>query len=261
MQDTTGSGGPGGTAQVAKEQAASVASAAAEQTGQVAGAAVEGTREVATVATQTAAEVAGAVKEQVAGVAGEAKTQVRNLVEESKSQLRSQAQTQTETIASQLRKLGDQVQALVDGRTAEAGPVGDYVKQAASTVNDLAGRIETKGFEGVVEDVTRFARRRPGTFLLGALAAGFGVGRLVRQAGGPEAPSPALSTGSDVPHPMPVHQLPVDTALEADPTVVDVTDGSMAPLATEPAVPAGLTATGDPLASTITGAGGGSGQP
>ena len=41
-------------------------------------------------------------------------------------------------------------------------------------------RLEDRGIEGVVDDVSRFARRRPGVFLLAAAGAGFVVGRFVR---------------------------------------------------------------------------------
>ena len=44
----------------------------------------------------------------------------------------------------------------------------------------LASRMEQGGAQGVVDDVTRFARRRPGAFLAGAAGVGFVVGRLVR---------------------------------------------------------------------------------
>jgi hypothetical protein len=40
--------------------------------------------------------------------------------------------------------------------------------------------MEQGGAQGVVDDVTRFARRRPGVFLAGAAGMGFVVGRLVR---------------------------------------------------------------------------------
>ena len=168
------------TAREATDQAAGVASTAAEQTGHVATRAVEGGKWVAAVGQDEARQVASTAAEQVGQVAGEVGTQARNLIEESKTQLHAQAQTQTDQIATKLRTLGDQVQALVEGRTEDAGPLGDYARQAAQTVSHVANRVEDRGFDGIVEDVQRFARRRPGTFLLGAAVAGFGIGRLLR---------------------------------------------------------------------------------
>jgi hypothetical protein len=40
--------------------------------------------------------------------------------------------------------------------------------------------MEQGGPQGVLDDVSRFARRRPGMFLAGAAGIGFVVGRLVR---------------------------------------------------------------------------------
>ena len=162
--------------------------------------------------------MAATAADQVAQVAGEVTAQARNLLDESKNQLRTQAQTQTDQIASKLRELGDQVQALVEGRTSEAGPVGDYARQAGQTVAQFAGRIEERGFDGVIDDVQRFARRKPGVFLLGAAAAGFGVGRLLRAGGLSSSQQQSTS--------------PSMTATSAAPPLVDVRDGAVTALTT-----------------------------
>jgi hypothetical protein len=44
----------------------------------------------------------------------------------------------------------------------------------------VADRFEQRGIDGVLTDVKHFARRHPAQFVLGAAAAGFVVGRLVR---------------------------------------------------------------------------------
>jgi hypothetical protein len=83
-----------------------------------------------------------------------------------------------------LRGLAGQIQALVEGRRDEAGAAGDYARQAGDKVNQLAGRLEQGGFDGLVDDVRRFARQRPGLFLVGAAAAGFAAGRMIRASRG-----------------------------------------------------------------------------
>jgi hypothetical protein len=76
--------------------------------------------------------------------------------------------------------LSDQLSALQQGRPSEAGPLAGYVEDARSRVTSLADRLESGGAAGLVEDVTAFARRRPGMFVAGAVVAGFLLGRLVR---------------------------------------------------------------------------------
>jgi hypothetical protein len=78
--------------------------------------------------------------------------------------------------------LAQEFHALADGRTDEASRLVPYVRQVGDKASDYAERLETGGFAGVAEDLSSFARRRPGLFLLGALAAGFATARLVRGA-------------------------------------------------------------------------------
>jgi hypothetical protein len=152
-----------------KEQAKEVASTAASQGREVAGTASEGAKQVASEAGQQAGELAR-----------QASDQAQELVRRTTGQVREQASKQTERAAGGLRNLSQQVQALSEGRQDEAGAVGDYARQVRSKLDEVAGRLEEGGFEGAVDDLQRFARRRPGLFLLGSAAAGFAVGRLVR---------------------------------------------------------------------------------
>ncbi len=157
----------------AKEQAAGVAGTAKEQ----------------------AASVAGTAKDEAGNVAQEAKTQARNLVSEATSTLKDQAQSQTQQVGTFVGGLADQFQALTEGRTEEAGPIGQYAQQAGDQVRQFAQRIDERGFDGLVADVERFARRQPVTFLIGAAVTGFAVGRLLRGARDAATPDQSYSTG------------------------------------------------------------------
>jgi hypothetical protein len=166
-----GSGPSGGGAPAAKEQAKEVAGTAAAKTEEVAGTAAEGARQVASEATRQASELTK-----------EATAQARNLVSEATGQVRDHAGQQTQRAASGLRSLSEQVRALTEGHPEEAGTAGDYARQASDKLQQLAQRLEDGGLEGLLEDLQGFARRRPGVFLIGAAAAGFAVGRVVRGA-------------------------------------------------------------------------------
>jgi hypothetical protein len=64
----------------------------------------------------------------------------------------------------------------------QSGPVTDLAHEAADKVTDLALWIEQRDPGTLLEEVRGFARRKPGTFLLGATAAGIVAGRLTRGA-------------------------------------------------------------------------------
>jgi hypothetical protein len=146
-------------------------------------------------------EVAGQASSAAGAVAGEAKNQVQDLVHRTRGELMDQAESRGQQAASGLRTLSDQLSALGDGRSGEAGRLPEYLEQARTRVSSLAERLEQGGPQGVLDDVTAFARRRPGLFLVGAVGTGFLVGRLVRsgaaasggEGGAPPSPPAGLS--------------------------------------------------------------------
>ena len=164
----------------AKQRGKAVASRAGEQGQQVASTAAQQGQEVAGVAGEQAREVAGLVKGQAAELTQELSAQGRSLYEETRQQLEAQAESQAQLMASTLHRWGDETQALVDGRPADAGAVGECASQLADKLRQVAGDIEQRGVNGVLEDVQNFARRRPGAFLMGAAVVGFTGGRLLR---------------------------------------------------------------------------------
>ena len=135
---------------------------------------------VADTAKQQASGVVSATKDEVASVTQDAKEHARDLVQQSREQLRTQASEQSQRVAGSLRELGQQLQGMAAGEAPAPGLVADVTNQAGSSVSRLAERLDRGGFETVVNDVKRFARRRPGVFVLGAVGAGFLAGRLLR---------------------------------------------------------------------------------
>jgi hypothetical protein len=178
---------------------------------QAASRAADESKQVAQTAGEQTREVVGAVKEQAGDVVATAKQQGRNVAHETREQLRHQADSQTQRLAEALRSVGGQVQALADGRTQEAGGTRDYAGQAATTLQEWAGRVESRGFQGLTRDLEQVALRRPGAFLAGAAAAGFVLGRLVRSQSGSEpaatktsSEGPGLKAGTPPPAPAPL---------------------------------------------------------
>ena len=156
----------------------------------------------AAVAAETAKEtakdearnVAGTAKEQAGAVVGEARSQVQRIASQAKAQATDRVRGQHNQLVDRLRGLSDEF--------AEMGRDGDSPGKAL--VSDLGHRgqrvadfLADRGPEGVVSEVTDFARRRPFTFLAGAVAAGFLVGRLgknVWKAQQEQSASPSTNT-------------------------------------------------------------------
>ncbi|MDP9072382.1 MAG: hypothetical protein M3N68_14080, partial [Actinomycetota bacterium] len=167
---------------------AEVASTAAEQGRAVATTAARRGQAVATVAADDARQLAGAAKEQASGVVAEASEvmtevleQGRELLDTAKAELEEQLQAQATRLAEGLARFGDEAQRLAAGRGIAEQAVAK-VNDAADALFEVADDVASRGLEGLVSDVGSFARRRPGAFLVGAAAVGFGVGRVVRGA-------------------------------------------------------------------------------
>jgi hypothetical protein len=174
------------------------ASRSKEQTQQIAAEAGAATRQVAESAQEQAATVAHDAGDQARHVMAEAKTQTRAVAADAREQLREQAEAQTARVAETMRRISGEFHALAAGRPEEAGAVRDYLDEACGRLEHFAGRVESQGFEGIVDDVQRFARRRPGAFLVAAGAAGFLAGRMfrsVKDADGAAQQATAASNG------------------------------------------------------------------
>ncbi|GAA2032114.1 hypothetical protein WDZ16_02200 [Pseudokineococcus marinus] len=146
---------------------------------EVAGSAKGAGQEVAGSAKQAGQEVAGTAKEKAGETADEARTQARHLYAEGREQLTQHAGEQQRRAAQGLSAVTGELRGMVDG-SDQQGPVTDLARQAADRVDDAARWLGDREPAQLLDDVRRFAARRPGTFL--ALAAGAGVlaGRLGR---------------------------------------------------------------------------------
>jgi hypothetical protein len=137
--------------------------------------------EIATNARSATSDIAGTAKEQVSAVASTTQNQVRDLTGQAKNQLRTQADEQTRRLAQNLRQMSEQLKEMATN-SSSAGPARDLVHQAASHGLRTADFLESHGPAGVLGATQRFARRRPGLFLLSAAVAGAAMGRMTRAA-------------------------------------------------------------------------------
>lgn len=135
---------------------------------------------VVSTAGEGAKQTAGEASTQVKVVADQARQEFDSLMSQTRDEVRRQADSRNAQAAERLRTLSDEVTALAEGRPDEAGPLVGLLHDAQQKVSGYAERLENGGTQGLIDDVSSFARRRPGLFLAGAIGAGFVVGRLVR---------------------------------------------------------------------------------
>jgi hypothetical protein len=131
-------------------------------------------------ARDAASNVAGTAGERAREVRQQAGTHARGIAGEATRQLKGRAEQETERAGSALSNAGSQLQALAEGRIDDAGVFGDYARQAAESVNRWADSVQERGLDGLVDDLRGYARRRPGVFLVSAVAAGVVAGRFGR---------------------------------------------------------------------------------
>ena len=136
-------------------------------------------------ATATAADegkrVGGVGADEIQNVASEAKDQARNLVNEAIGHASEQTSTQRDRLVGTLQSLSSDLDQMASSSDS-SGMASELARQGAERARALSLRLDGRDPSDLLDDVRSFARRRPGMFLLGALAAGVVVGRLVRGA-------------------------------------------------------------------------------
>lgn len=130
-------------------------------------------------AVEAGSRVAGTAKEQAANVTGEARRQAKDMLQQTRTQLTSQASGGQQKVAGAIRTLGTELSTMASA-SDQPGVATDLVHQASGIVDSVASWFENKEPADVLQEVTSYARRRPGTFLLVAATAGLVVGRLAR---------------------------------------------------------------------------------
>lgn len=180
-----------------------VAGAAKQAAGKTASTATDEARQVRAATASAAGEVTGVAKDQAGAVAGEALDEAKDLWEQTLAQVNEQAGSAAAKLGESVRSLADELFSLGDGTGDGQGPVADLARALAARGDDIADLLSRQGPDGVVQELRRYAGRSPGTFLLGALAAGVVAGRLTRgaKAAGPDGDASAPSAPMKPPAP------------------------------------------------------------
>ncbi|MFC4785663.1 hypothetical protein ACT8ZV_14375 [Nocardioides sp. MAHUQ-72] len=155
--------------------------------------------------------VAGVARDEAQRVASEARSQVTQLMSEATTQVEEQSRTQRDRLVDTLRTFSEDLDQMASQR--DGGLAVDLAREGAAHARSLSSQLDGREPRDLLDDVRGFARRKPGTFLLGALVAGVVAGRLTRGAKDAASSSPSVATtGTPVPAPRPAQDLgvPID---------------------------------------------------
>ena len=213
----------------------------------------EQTKQAAGTAADEGKHVAGVAQGEAQRVASEAKSQARDLLSQAGSQVDEQSRTQRDRLVGTLSSFGEDLEKMAAG--SEGGLAADVARQVADRARSLSSHLDGREPRELLDDVRGFARRRPGTFLLGALAAGVVAGRLTRGAKDAQSSGAASSAGWDTAGTAPTTTVgttpglsrAADVTSPGDPLSGGLNAPSSGPISGPETQGAG-TATGDPLA-------------
>jgi hypothetical protein len=166
-----------------------------------------------------ARHVAGTAAEQAGQVTQEARRQAADLYEQARTQAAEQASAGQHKAAESMRALAAELHQMADGGE-QHGPASDLAAQAAGRIDAAADWLNGREPGDLIEEVRGFARRRPGTFLIGAALAGVVVGRLTRGAvdANRDTTQTRASAGPPRTAPPPVPPVPTPRPAYAAPT-------------------------------------------
>jgi hypothetical protein len=155
---------------------------------------------VADTAKAHASQLAETASSQAREVVQQATQQAKSVVGQLQDDLRARADEEASKLARTLHDAGRQMASMANANASEQSVAADLALEGARAVERVASHIDDGGIDRVVADARSWARRHPGGFLLGAAVAGFLVGRVARNVGGPAGRgglSPAVNDRAD----------------------------------------------------------------
>jgi len=136
-------------------------------------------QDAASSAAEEGKHVAEVAKDEAQKVAAEARSQARGLLDDAMTQVQDQSRTQRDQLVGTLQTFSDDLERMAD-QGGGSGLAAEVARQVADRARTFGNRIQDREPTDLLDDLRAVARRRPGLFLAGALAAGVVAGRLAR---------------------------------------------------------------------------------
>ncbi|MCC8249261.1 hypothetical protein [Saccharothrix luteola] len=134
---------------------------------------------VAQHARQAAGDVRSTAREQVGQVAHEATGQAKHAVHDMRERVATEAEEQARRVSRQIDRIADELGTMADGSGPDSLTAG-ALRQVSDAGRQAARYLDERGARGLLDSAQDFARRKPGTFLIGAAVAGFLVARAAK---------------------------------------------------------------------------------
>ena len=125
-----------------------------------------------------ARQVAGTVKDKASDVTSDVREQTRRLASQTRDELVGQASQQKDRATNGLRSVSDELRGMAEH--GQSGLGAQLARHGADFTDQAADFLQQHEPGDLLDEVRGFARRKPGTFLLVAAAAGVVAGRLTR---------------------------------------------------------------------------------
>ncbi|MEU4744649.1 hypothetical protein AB0G02_29890 [Actinosynnema sp. NPDC023658] len=154
----------------------------------------EGTA-VAQHARQAAGEVGATAREQVGQVAQEATGQAKHVVRDMRERVATEAEEQARKVSRQIDRIADELGSMAENSGPDSLTAGT-LRQVSDAGRQAARYLDERGARGLLDTAQDFARRKPGTFLIGAAVAGFLVARAAKSLNAPYQSQSAQSSPS-----------------------------------------------------------------
>lgn len=140
-------------------------------------------------ARQAAGNVGATARAQAGHVAHEATGQAKHVARDMRARVADEAEEQAHRVSRQINRIADELGSMADGSGPDSLTAG-ALRQVADTGRQAARYLDERGARGLLDSAQDFARRKPGTFLIGAAVAGFLVARTAKSMSGANEPRP-----------------------------------------------------------------------
>lgn len=139
-------------------------------------------REAASTAAEESRHVAAVAKDEARHVAADAQAHARDLLGEARTEVEQQTRSQLDSLVGTLQGFAEDLEKMARGESAGSGLAQDVVQQVGDRARAFSAQLRDREPTELLDQARSYARRKPGTFLVGALAAGVVAGRLTRGA-------------------------------------------------------------------------------
>jgi hypothetical protein len=121
------------------------------------------------------------IKQSGSALASDAKQYAGDLANRAKEKGRTLFEQQKETAVGQVGSVANAIRSTATNLQGEGqDTTARYVNMIADQLENLGGKLREKNLDNLVTDFQGYARRSPGTFLVGSVVAGFFLARFLK---------------------------------------------------------------------------------